>query len=209
MAIKNSQNGFTLIEMLVVIAIFGVVASVLLLHYSDFSTDVAVKNLAEEIGLSVRKAQSYATSVRSIDGTNSILSDTFPAYGISFSTQSSSSTLYDPTLSSFVLFADNLYENSGSCGNPAPGSECVESFDITSGDKVVSLCTSTNAGDTPDCSAKTVNVVFHRPNPDATICVVNDGACLAPVSDLIVTVESPKGLQDTITLWNTGQISVN
>jgi hypothetical protein len=104
---------------------------------------------------------------------------------------------------------DNLYENSGSCGNPAPGSECVESFDITSGDKVVSLCTSTNAGDTPDCSAKTVNVVFHRPNPDATICVVNDGACLAPVSDLIVTVESPKGLQDTITLWNTGQISVN
>jgi prepilin-type N-terminal cleavage/methylation domain-containing protein len=219
MAIKFSQKGFTLIEMLVVISIFAVVSTVLLFHYSDFSTNAAVDTLSQEIALSVRKAQSYATSVRSLDGTNSITSDTFPAYGISFSVNPTAQTVNDPTDSSFILFADaspqangvtsNTYNNDGICGTPAVGSECVENFGITADDKIVSLCTGTDAGN--DCTNKTVDVVFHRPNPDAIICIpnaTNDG-CVGTISDLEVTVQSPKGLQHVITIWNTGQISVN
>jgi len=218
MAIKKSQQGFTLIEMLVVIAIFAVVSTVLLFHYSDFSTNVGVANLAEEIGLSIRKAQTYATSVRSIDGTDSVMSDMFPAYGISFSVNATSSKLYDPTASGFVLFADavpsgqttndDIYENNGTCGNPAVGSECVENFGITGGNVITSLCTGTDSGD--NCDNKTVNVVFRRPDPDAVICVPDGlGGCGPAVSDLKVTVQSVKGITHVITVWNTGQISIN
>lgn len=223
MAITSKQSGFTLIEMLIVVAIFAVVATILLFRYSDFSTSVGVRNLAQEIGLSARKAQSYATSVRSIAGTNGIMSDTFPAYGISFSTSPTANKVYDPTSTNFALFVDvspdasgktsNTFDNNSICGIPAVGQECVESFGITGQNKIVSLCTdspSTNSCFTAQNPGK-VNVVFHRPNPDAVICVVGaTGSCISqPSSYLKVTIQSVKGLQRVVTIWNTGQISVN
>jgi hypothetical protein len=109
---------------------------------------------------------------------------------------------------------NNRYDNNGVCGGiPSVGQECVESFGITTGTKIVSLCTdspSANSCFTP-ANAGTVNVVFHRPNPDAVICVIDgNGNCLNQhASYLKITVESPKGLDRIITIWNTGQISVN
>ncbi|HTH93306.1 MAG TPA: prepilin-type N-terminal cleavage/methylation domain-containing protein [Candidatus Paceibacterota bacterium] len=213
---KAKERGFTLIEMLIVVAIFAVVATVLLFHYSDFNTAIAVRDLAQEMGLSVRKAQTYATSVRSIDGGGGILSDTFPAYGVSFSTNTTAATLYDPTNASFTLFVDasassntttnNEFDNNGTCGSPAINQECIESFGITASDKIKSLVVLKNGVQT---NAQTVDVVFHRPNPDAIICVPN-GNPQCPVYDgLIITVVSPKFVTRTITVWNTGQINVN
>jgi prepilin-type N-terminal cleavage/methylation domain-containing protein len=219
----NSKAGFTLIEMLVVVAIFAVVATVLLFNYSSFSTSVGVRNLSEEIGLSVRKAQTYATSVRSIAGTNGITSDMFPAYGESFSVNETAQQVYDPTSTNFPLFVDvadsamntsnNIYNNNGICGNPASGQECVESFGVTTGVKIISLCTDVpyaNSCLTASTGGR-VNVVFHRPSPDAVICVeTSTGACNAQsASYLKITLQSPKGLQRVVTIWNTGQISVN
>jgi prepilin-type N-terminal cleavage/methylation domain-containing protein len=236
MAIKSSQSafakrygatqrGFTLIEMLVVIAIVAVVASTLLFNYSTFSTDVSVRNLAEDMALSVRKAQSYATSVHSIDGTADITSDTYPAYGVSFSTIGSSNVPYAATDTNFALFADvspdgkgdtsNTYGNDGICGSPTSDGtqECLESLALTGGNTIVSLCTDApvaNSCFTPT-NTGTVNVVFHRPNPDAVICVVGSGGnCIdQEASYLKVTVQSVKGIQRIITIWNTGQISVD
>ena len=221
MAIAGNKGG-TIIEMLVVVSIFAIVVTVLLFNYSSFITSVGVRNLAQEIGLSVRKAQTYATSVRNITGTSGVMSDTFPAYGISFSVDPTGSA-YVPSSTAFTLFVDtsatndritnNRYDNDGVCGTPAVGQECVEHFSITTGTKIVSLCTDSP---TPNnCFTTehggTVNVVFHRPNPDAVICVIDsNGNCLNQHSSYLkVTVESPKGLQRLITIWNTGQISVN
>lgn len=220
-----TQKGFTLIEMLIVVAIVAVMATVLLFNYSSFSTGVGVRNLASQIGLSVRKAQTYATSVRSISGTNGSLSDTYPAYGISFSVASGGGTAYSVNSTNFVLFADvsplgnsvtdNLYGNDGVCGKPTGGDhqECVESFGLTGGNTIISLCTDSPSNNSCFTAANpgTVNVVFHRPDPDAFICVVSaQGTCLAKrASYLNVTVQSPKGLQRVITIWNTGQISIN
>jgi prepilin-type N-terminal cleavage/methylation domain-containing protein len=217
----GESRGFTLIEMLVVMAIFAIVATVLLFNYSDFSTSVGVQNLAEEIGLTVRDAQSYATSVRTINGASGIASDTFPAYGISLSVNSTGAKTYDPTTSSFALFADvdtngngitnNSFDNNGTCGTPAAGQECVENFDISEGNSIVSLCTdlpSDNSCLTP-ATGGTVNVVFHHPNPDAVICVNGIDCTSRQASYVKITVQSPRGLQRLITIWNTGQISVN
>ncbi|MDB5188743.1 MAG: hypothetical protein JWM92_341 [Candidatus Nomurabacteria bacterium] len=215
MAIKKLQQGFTLIELIVVIAIVAVVSTILLFHYSDFSTTIALTTLSEDIGLSARKAQSYATSVRSIAGTNGAMSNTFPAYGVSFSVNPTATTIYDPTAASFPLFVDasstnngvtnNAFDNNGTCGSPAVGQECVESFSITNNDKIVSLCT-----DKAPCmtTSGTVNVVFHRPNPDAVICVAGLDCTTQQASYVKITVQSPTGVQRTVTIWNTGQISI-
>jgi len=216
-----AKRGFTLIEMLVVVGIFAVVATILLFNYSDFSTAVGIRNLAAEIGLSTRKAQTYATGVHVINGTNGIMSDTFPAYGISFSTNSTSAHTYDPSVSNFVLFVDaapngdkvtsNTYDNNGTCGAPGVGQECVENFGFTGGDTVVSLCTdipNPNTCLTP-ATGGIVNVLFHRPNPDAVICVDGIDCSTRTASYVKVTIQSPKGVQRIITIWNTGQVSVN
>jgi prepilin-type N-terminal cleavage/methylation domain-containing protein len=218
MAIKNKQAGFTLIEMLMVVAIFAVITTILMFNYSDFSTSAAVRNLAEDIGLSVRKAQSYATSVRSLAGTNAIMSDMFPAYGASFSVNPTGNK-YDPTATSFILFADvaptggnsddDIYENNGSCGTPAQGSECLESFDITSADKIVSLCTATTGAQTCMTNSGTVHVVFRRPTPDAEICILGTNCATDLQSYLYITLQSAKGVQRVVKIYETGQISVD
>lgn len=223
MAISNKQSGFTLIEMMVVVAIFAIVASILLFNYSSFNSDVGVRNLAEEIALSIRQAQTYATSVRTMPGTNDITSDTYPAYGVSFSVDATGTHTYDPTNSGFTLFADvapnndgitnNLFDNDGTvCGTPAVGQECLQTFALTDGNTITSICTDVPTANSCLTTTGTVNVVFHRPDPDAQICVVNNtgDSCIDQAASYVtITVQSVQKLQRTITVWNTGQISVD
>lgn len=216
MAIRRKQlnDGFTLIELIVVMAIFAIVATILLFNFSGFDTSVAVRNLSEEIGLSVRQAQSYATSVHSLTGTNGTESDMFPAYGISFSV-APTTAVDSPSPTSFVLFADvspdgsgktdDMYENNGTCGNPTTGAECLETFGIQSGDAITSLCYAQTGAPTCLTKSGTVNVVFRRPSPDAEIYVVGTSQ---PQSYVYVTVTSPKGVSHVIKIYETGQIGV-
>jgi prepilin-type N-terminal cleavage/methylation domain-containing protein len=209
MAIRNSQAGVTLVELVVVLGIFGFVASVLIFNYSDFSSNISVRTLSQEVGLAIRKAQSYATSVRTLDaaGTNTTQ---YPAYGISFSFEygtDPNDTYSDEK--QFAIFTDidggntDVYDTSGGeCGNPVQSEECVELFTITSADRIAKIC----AGG--DCDQKNISIVFRRPSPDATICIVEGDQCVKKVSHAQIFVESAKGLQKQITVWNTGQISV-
>lgn len=212
MDIKKTQSGLTVVEVMVVVAIFALVTSVLFFNFSKFTTNVSLKNLAQEIALMVRKAQTYATGVHNLDGI-SVSSTQFPSYGISFST-STSGGAYAPTNKKFVLFADvanssgstnRFYDNNNSaCGNPSSVRECVEMLTITSGDRIVSLCT--DLGCITNGSA---NVLFRRPTPDAEICVVSGSTCGSLRAYLEVNIESAKGSTKKITIWNTGQIAVS
>jgi prepilin-type N-terminal cleavage/methylation domain-containing protein len=208
------QAGVTLIELIVVVAIFSLVSSILLFNYSDFSTNVSIRNLSQEIALTVRKVQTYATSVRGIDNSN-VSTRSFPAYGISFSVDPSSGT-FEPNKKQFILFADipqsvgslpnKRYDGDGSCGNPVSGGECLENFSIDSSDTIVELC--------PDgacVSAGSVDITFRRPIPDAIICykTTSSGDCQnSSISYVDIIVQSVKGIRRTISVWNTGQISV-
>jgi prepilin-type N-terminal cleavage/methylation domain-containing protein len=213
---RTKQSGVTLIELIVVIAIFAIVSSVLLFNYSDFSTNVSIRNLSQEVALSVRKAQTYATSVKGIENTNLSTRD-YPSYGISFSLDATSSA-FKPNTKQFILFADvpttfgaspnRQYETNGTCGVIEPGSECIENFSINTTDSIVGLCT-----DATGCvSTGSVDITFRRPVPDAIICYKAysaDTTCLnTTISNVDIILQSAKGLRRTVSVWNTGQISV-
>jgi prepilin-type N-terminal cleavage/methylation domain-containing protein len=214
--VRHEQRGVTLVELIVVVAIFGLVSSVLFYNYSDFSTNVSVKNLAQEMALSIRKAQTYATSIRTIDSAQGVRTDRYSGYGMSFALgdPEGGSVISEPSSKSFILFADvpsgggaygnGVYEGAGECGVPAPGTECVEGFGINSADKIVRVCTDTGCQESGQ-----VNVLFRRPSPEAEICVVRGGSCQSTKSSFLkVTIQSPKGLEKVVTVWNTGQIGV-
>ncbi len=227
MVLKRSlQAGVTLIEMLIVVAIIAVVSTVLMFNYSDFSTNVSVRNLSQEIALAVRKAQTYATSVRAIDGTNLISSSAFPGYGIVFTSQPAPTVLSSivPTNHRFVLFADiadgliadRMYGADTAaerCGEPTSSqNECIETFEITTADQIVAICgdatrayvshtTTPCTGSTP--TGDTVSISFRRPSPDAYILYNGQPSTYAQL-----VLRSPKGLTRSVVVWNTGQVSV-
>jgi prepilin-type N-terminal cleavage/methylation domain-containing protein len=227
--IKRSQAGVTLIEMLVVVAIIAVVSSVIMFNYSDFSTNVSVRTLSQEIALAIRKSQTYATSVRSVDGTTIQDSSAYAGYGISFSTNDTPTDQYFPSSRRFVLFVDipvgsgtesdyaGTYTQTQSqpCGAPTSSSnECIESFDITTADKIVAICASPDAStysstDLSTCVSKgSVDISFKRPSPDAKILYTSENGTSTQAAYAQLIIESAKGLKRAVTVWNTGQISV-
>ena len=54
----------TLIELLVSIAIFTIITSVVLFNHTEFNSNVLVTNLAYEVALAIRQAQTYGLSVK-------------------------------------------------------------------------------------------------------------------------------------------------
>ena len=75
---RNSQSGFTLIELMVTIGIIILMTAVLMQRYSSFNNVVILKSQAYELALDVREAQVFGVSTR---GTSNSYRE---AFGISF-----------------------------------------------------------------------------------------------------------------------------
>lgn len=230
-SIKNSlknkkkiflSRGFTIAEMLVVLAIFIVISGIVLFNFSDFKSNVGIENLAQDIALSVRKTQSYALSTKGnlLSGSPSTI---FPGYGIHFSTESSvTAQKFQGSNKSFIIFADIppgvvplFYEYKYDSGvrfcdasNLASGNECLEEIKISSTDYISEICDDTNS--TPNCITGSLDITFKRPNPDATFCFIPTGApgCSGTSTSAYITISSLSGKTQKIKVWNTGQISI-
>lgn len=85
--------GFTLVELLISIAIIGVVTSIVLVKYGTFDSTVLLKGLAYEIALTLREAQVRSVSVaRNAGGTDTGNFD-FP-FGVTFSAEEGKNKQY-------------------------------------------------------------------------------------------------------------------
>lgn len=101
--------------------------------------------------------------------------------------------------------ADTL---NNTCGSPSSTmNECIETFTISTSDKIVAICGGDAASYVPEiseCSGLgTMAISFNRPSPDARI--VYNGQSVAYAQ---IILESAKGLKRGIVVWNTGQIGV-
>jgi type IV pilus assembly protein PilA len=59
---QKSKKGFTLVELLVVLAVIGVLATILLANYNNFGARQEVRNAAAELKTNLRKYQTFAIS---------------------------------------------------------------------------------------------------------------------------------------------------
>lgn len=186
--LKNKQ-GFTLVELMVSVAIFALMTSFLLAKYGKFNQSVLLTNLAYDVALTIRNAQSYGLNVRSVSAPG-VAENFDTAYGVNFDMSRSTS---------FVFFSDN--SKNGTYLDPS--SQNISEYTIKRGSVISDICIYEN-GDV--CTSNpNVNISFIRPNPDAIIKKTNGGG---PYSSAQITLTATDGSVKKIRVRSTGQIAI-
>ena len=92
--IARSKKGFTVIELVISVAIFVFMTALMIAKYSNFDQSVLLTDVAYDTALTIRTAQAYGTSVK---GAGTTVVSFQNAYGVHFDTGS-------PT--QMILYAD-------------------------------------------------------------------------------------------------------
>lgn len=223
-------RGFTLIELVVVIAISAILSAALIFNYSGFGANTALKNLAQDIALQIKQAQTLAISggygdVYSYDFSNNITGQA-PTYGIWFD-------LADITVNKdkgFALFVDRPVDASGqyaksngildpadlgslACTAPGKaGSECLSVSKISSQDHISGLFYKNNSDKKIYPITKDIlSITFMRPIPVAHFSSSDPGeaSLLSSAEAVYIEIESLRNQSHKyITVLANGQISV-
>jgi prepilin-type N-terminal cleavage/methylation domain-containing protein len=216
---KNVQKnrGFTLVEMLVCLAIIGVLSVILVISQTNFNRTNILTDTSYTVALSVREAQTLGLSSRTFSGVANA------GYGVHFG---DSTSYYDQ-------FADILPAAPGDQAHPAtcpghasaaslpdsrPGncyedsaSEQVRRYTLSQGYTISKICGSTDGGTTWGfCSApgqgNTLDIIFERPNTQSVITFNAGGAAYSAAA---VDILSPQGGLRCIITTQLGEITVN
>jgi prepilin-type N-terminal cleavage/methylation domain-containing protein len=76
----DNKKGFTLIEMLVVIAIVGIMSAVIMINPLNFQSQNSIDLVAQQVAVLIRGAQVYSGSSKSV----SVFSNKYVSYGMRF-----------------------------------------------------------------------------------------------------------------------------
>ena len=204
----NFTTGFTLIEMLVSVAIVTIIMSVILYDYSTFNDNLALSSAGQEMAILIRQAQTYGLSVKGVSGAN-IDQQFNSAYGIDFN----SSPTNNNNIRYYVfadLNGDKDFDPSvdNKCG--LGGGECIEKTNLRDGVIIEKVC---STGNGMTCvnpgSAQIMDITFKRPNPDAYFSF-NDGrnTISGTYNSGKIILLSPKGHRIIVTVESTGQVMV-
>lgn len=173
-----TNKGFTILELIVSIAIFAFMTALLLAKYGNFNQGVLLTNLAYDVALSIRNAQSYGLNVKSSSRT----ADNFGGkFGVHFSTTDNTK---------FIFFIDNGDGVYGTLGDAD-----ISTSNIQRGSKISSL----GSG-----GVSTLDITFKRPDPNAII----KGNGGSPLNSAEITLEAIDGSTRKVLVNSTGQISV-
>lgn len=195
------KKGFSLVELIMVVAIFLVICGIILSKQSKFSSDILITNVAYQIALSIREAQVYGIGSKQRLDEGSFIK---LGYGVNLKGGGS----IGAKATSYVFFADQT--ESGVQYQYDDGDLLVENAELPQGQKIRNLCGKNTSGWSCWESAGSVtpfdlNIVFVRPNPDPHI--ENGGSTY---TEAIIVVESAIGDKcRTIRVTSTGQISVD
>lgn len=190
---KRYEKGFSLMELLVVTAIFVIITGITLASHSQFGGAVVLENMAYDVALSLRHAQLYGIAVRRFGAT-----DYNVGYGMHFG-----------SAATYQLFADSL-EGNGVYDCPSEQAcELVETTTITGGHQISNMCVRSGASGDYECGKSDLDILFKRPEPDAYIRASTGGVADGVVYDgAQIILTSPRGQTKTVSVERTGQIAV-
>lgn len=225
---REISRGFTLIEMLVSIAIVAVVLTIILWNQNKFNGDLEITNVAYRVALTAREAQVYGISVRSSSFSGETLFSS--AYGVHFFLGD------EESLKSVLLFSDTHDENGNTPGDlkyngnlgettsvcpTGHDSECLSQLTLNRGNHLEKICV-IHTNDSVVCmdssgegeygEIRSADVLFKRPNPDAIIRLydINGDPAGTPTDFTAIAfcLASPEAHQRQVLIYNTGQISI-
>jgi prepilin-type N-terminal cleavage/methylation domain-containing protein len=189
--ISSPQKGFTILEMLAVLAIFGVMTSVVIFNYGKFTSDTILTNMAYEVALTIREAQIYGVSVRNpVTGGIQPTSFSVP-YGVHFD---SGSNVYYLFADKVPVTPDGIFNNV----NCVTSTECVTPYTLQRN----VIISEVRKNCSPDMDGNGLNISFKRPNPEARF----DNAININSSDIELT--APDGAKIYVVVRSNGQIYV-
>ena len=171
-------------EVLVVLAIVGILAAVIVGNYRAYERQNVVENLAQDIALTIKLAQSYGLNVRGSDFESS--------YGVSFN---------DATPTSYKIYRDN---DRGPIFTSLLGATDLEVFSIGQGYVISDICGLPPAA-AEDCTMSRMDITFDRPNPDANF---RDNSDVINYDEVRIRITGPGGDSKDIRVRATGFVSV-
>lgn len=178
-------TGFTLFEVIVVIGIMTIIASLILTNYSGFNERLGVRRAAEEIASSARQTQAYGLGVKEFGAGSAI----FPGYGLYFQSA---------LPASYIFFADK----NGNLQYDAPD-EKINEITITGSAQITDLCANQKQVSVGPCGLSNLVAIYLRPQPQVNL---RSGSSL--YADIEIKIRGPRGLEKIIILWLSGQISI-
>jgi prepilin-type N-terminal cleavage/methylation domain-containing protein len=201
----SARRGFTLVELLVSVAIFVFMTALLVAKYGTFNQSVLLTDLAYDVALTVRTAQTYGLSVTS--ATNSSVDAFKYAYGVDLTTLAPSPA--GNSDNQLILFADTntIPSNPNSIYDGdvqvTPGADkVINTYAIKRGAIVSGFCT-TESGCATLLTGQ-LDITFKRPNPNAKICLGSD----CSPAYVQITLRGTDGSTRTVVVRSNGQISV-
>ena len=206
--------------MLVVLAIIITITGVTLTSQSSFNKTFTVANTAYDVALTLRSAQNFGISSRSVGGSTSNI-----GYGIHIQRV--------PSINSFTLFADTYpapdalnchrLPSGGSTAPNAQLGDCIydinndtkiKDYNIGNGIFISDFCALMPGGwtcaKTSDMSLQTLDIVFSRPNSEPFIHVNGNPDITENGAKACITLSSSQGgTSHYVTIFKSGLITAN
>ncbi|MES2416463.1 MAG: type II secretion system protein [Patescibacteria group bacterium] len=214
------NRGMTYVELIVVLAIFGTMSSILLFKYGDFEKQIDIQNTVQDIALQIVTAQKSAVSgkIPNAEGlashiVNNLVNPSYnpsdlsqtpwkPAYGVYFNVSSPTQFIYflDSSLN------DGLYDIN--CQLSAD-TECLKKINLEKGNMITDICVfNTPLSTSCDSNTKTISIVFTRPNTSAFMYDYDNASPVGYKTQ--ITISNAEGrLKKTISVFTSGKIEVN
>lgn len=222
----------TFLELIVVLGIFGAIAATVLFNYHDFSSNVSLQNLAQDVALQIKRTQTDAVSGKAptlsanqeLNIANLVPIGWQPSYGAAFDISGNwasgnkafiyyfnkdDDTVGGENKSDFYDFERSTY--TAPCGSDEE-SECLEEINISSGDIIDMICFDYSDNDiaSGECndgnSAETAYISFRRPRANAKIMEFDDGS--PSKGNVFIRITSPQGGHRFISVWESGYITI-
>lgn len=200
--VLKDPRGFTIVEMIVVLAIIVLVTAVALTGQSSFNRSLTITDTAYTVALSIRQAQTYGLSSRTVAGT----SVTNAGYGVHFQASSNSYSMFADI--SKALVSAPAYCPTGTAGTPeakpgnclydANNNEIVQNYTFGRGFTISDICGHDAQSPTITRCTSTgyltgADIVFIRPNTDSIITGLRSSGGNIQLLDAQIKLQAPTG----------------